>query len=393
MPSPAITPPAITTVSPGATRPTKAPVSRKAITPDQGVGPGTERLGHVDDDRLGIRKLARARRSRRPPARARADAHQLALAGEPCSSGAPRRPPPARAATAAAIWVADIRADCTEAACRLGSVRRAARSPARPDSAGVAAARSAAPRSANSPKQVGPDPLTAAPSAPAARIRSSVPASSGRSASAAGWRSFSEPLRQPPAPAAARRPQWLGVEPLPSTVLAVELGVDRAGRQPLCARAPAPRRAAAAERPGRSPRRPGPVRARAPPGWARRSPGPRPARAGPPRRAVSREAVGAAAARRRHRRYLRPARRPPVCACGWSPAPRADPAGSTRRRSARRAARVRFGPSTPGQSTRSGPWAVAGWSVTSSARSSEANSEQSECSPSARAAGRRAAPG
>ena len=33
VPWPAITPPAITTVSPGATSPTKAPVSRKAITP------------------------------------------------------------------------------------------------------------------------------------------------------------------------------------------------------------------------------------------------------------------------------------------------------------------------------------------------------------------------
>ena len=32
-PCPAITPPAITTVSPGAIRPTKAPVSRNAITP------------------------------------------------------------------------------------------------------------------------------------------------------------------------------------------------------------------------------------------------------------------------------------------------------------------------------------------------------------------------
>ncbi len=32
-PWPAITPPAITTVSPGAMRPTKAPVSRKANTP------------------------------------------------------------------------------------------------------------------------------------------------------------------------------------------------------------------------------------------------------------------------------------------------------------------------------------------------------------------------
>ena len=32
-PCPAITPPAITTVSPGATSPTNAPVSRKAITP------------------------------------------------------------------------------------------------------------------------------------------------------------------------------------------------------------------------------------------------------------------------------------------------------------------------------------------------------------------------
>ena len=32
-PWPAITPPAITTVSPGATSPTNAPVSRKAITP------------------------------------------------------------------------------------------------------------------------------------------------------------------------------------------------------------------------------------------------------------------------------------------------------------------------------------------------------------------------
>ena len=32
-PWPAITPPAMTTVSPGATRPTKAPVSRKASTP------------------------------------------------------------------------------------------------------------------------------------------------------------------------------------------------------------------------------------------------------------------------------------------------------------------------------------------------------------------------
>ena len=76
-PWPAITPPAITTVSPGATSPTNAPVSRKAIDADERVRPGAERLRDVLDQLLGVgqgrQHPAGVDRQRERPARARPD--------------------------------------------------------------------------------------------------------------------------------------------------------------------------------------------------------------------------------------------------------------------------------------------------------------------------------
>ena len=53
-PWPATAPPSSITVSPGTTRPTKAPVSRKAKSADQQVGPGAERVGDVLEQLLQV---------------------------------------------------------------------------------------------------------------------------------------------------------------------------------------------------------------------------------------------------------------------------------------------------------------------------------------------------
>ena len=114
-PWPAITPPAMTIVSPGATRPTNAPVSRKAATADDRVRPRPERLGDVLDDLSSGRAASTARRSRRRPARARgplpsALRSRLSLRQRQTTYAAT-----STAATAAIISRADMRPEGTSA--------------------------------------------------------------------------------------------------------------------------------------------------------------------------------------------------------------------------------------------------------------------------------------
>ena len=155
-PCPAITPPTITIVSPGATSPTNAPVSRKAATADQRVGPRARAPRRCLRSPSWGRAASRARRSRRRQARARGPRtarlrSRLSLRQRQTTYAAT-----STATTAAIISPADIGR----------RVRQRSRLTSAPSI--DAAAASAAARSANSPKQVGPEPLTAAPSAPSA---------------------------------------------------------------------------------------------------------------------------------------------------------------------------------------------------------------------------------
>ena len=131
-PWPAITPPAITTVSPGRDQADERAGLEKGHHAHERVGPGPERLRDVPDHLLRVGQLATAGRWRRRPARARSAA-AISLRS-PLSS---RRRHTAEAAistatAAATIWPADTRATVGQVPRSAGAARtqRARRSSA-----------------------------------------------------------------------------------------------------------------------------------------------------------------------------------------------------------------------------------------------------------------------
>ena len=149
---------------------------------------------------------------------------------------------------------------------------------------------------------MGPEPLTAAPSAPAAReARRASPRSSGRSERAAGWRSFSSARGELGCGlAAASSRSGSGSSLSRSAADPVELGVDAAPVDRPSASGHQHRVERRAARPARPARRP-PARARGAgrAGSARRSRGRRPACAAPRRSSGSPASSLASAQRRR----------------------------------------------------------------------------------------------
>jgi hypothetical protein len=139
--------------------------------PDGEVGPRTQRLGDVADELLDVGEV-RHRAGRVEDHEGNGDQRRDRQRGMAADEPHPSSPVTIVSAGAGA-----------PAACAT-----AARCPSN-----VAAARSAARRSANRPKVVGPDPEICAASAPASRNAAIGSASSGRRESAAGWRSFARP--------------------------------------------------------------------------------------------------------------------------------------------------------------------------------------------------------
>ena len=194
-PCPAITPPAITTVSPGATRPDEGAGLEERQHADEHVGPRAERLGDVLDQLLRVGQRRRARRSRRRRARARAatpSALRSRLEPAPAPDDVRRHEHGGhRGERSRRADIARTVGDAQPAEPRHERARDRRRPPPRPR-----------PRSSNRPKQVGPEPLTAAPSAPGrAEARRARRRARAAATSAAGSRSFSSAARP-----ARRRP-------------------------------------------------------------------------------------------------------------------------------------------------------------------------------------------
>ena len=136
-PWPATAPPRIITVSPGTSRPTKAPVSAKAKNADQEVGPGPERVGDVLEHLLDVDQLGEGD-----------------VRGQ--DRGADRPPRSPTSATPSLCRPAASWRDASFADDRVVT---------RPS---ASATRSAAARSSQSPTAVGPLPVSIACPAPAA---------------------------------------------------------------------------------------------------------------------------------------------------------------------------------------------------------------------------------
>ena len=277
------------------------------------------------------------------------------------------------AATAAIISRADMTAEGTSA--RLGDERARASMPRPPRPRA---------RSANRPKQVGPEPLTAAASAPAPRRASSL------SCQVRAQR------ERGPLEVVLERGGQLG-RPARGGELAQRLRVE------LLAPAPRAGRARRRRPPSRGPRRRGraPPRTGGSPTGSTRSPAPctsgvaRLELAGHvgaevggqpeellPRERLAAEAVGDAKRRRGVGAAAAEAGRDRDALVDRE-RQRREPAPGSRERKSASARAARLWPGTPAQSTLSSP-PSSGSAVSSSARSIEANSEQSGCRPSSR---------
>ena len=336
----------------------------------QRVGPRTQRLCDVLDHHLGVGKLREDAAGVHAEGERDRHAERLALEAQPAPAPRRRTPPPAR------------RPPRRSSPGPTSSRRVRQRSSVTSAPSIDAAASSAARLSSKSPKQVGPEPLTAAPSAPGGAEAVEPGRQLGAQRQGRLLEVVLESGGQLGRPGRGEPAERLGVEAVACGSHPVELRVDRGGREPLRIRDQHgdERRGAPAAPLAR--RRPARARGAGRSGSARRSRGRR--RAGSAPRAPSGAPASSLAIRSAAAASALPPPRP--AATGMRLSIRSASGGRSppaRERNSASARAARLSPGTPGlrrchRRTRA---AVA---VSSSARSIEAISEQIGCNPSSR---------